>query len=169
MSGATTWHLIWPFARSSSTGADVVLLSEVTPELASQIARSAIAYPHAVFCRSSSPCTQLLLSKIPLGKTGALAGDASTGQRSCGPTLAGDGPAAGITVVTTHIFRPTRGWARHSRQRDGLIAALGQFEGPLIVGGDLNVTGSSRRSRSLTQTRPADGGGAACRPGRPIR
>jgi endonuclease/exonuclease/phosphatase (EEP) superfamily protein YafD len=131
------------------SGADVVLLSEVTREIAVYIERLRDTYPFVVYCAGERPCTQMVLSKIPLVDTGTL--PAAIDQPAMvWARLGGEGPTAGVTVVSTHLYRPTRGFTRHRRQLEGLIAALDRFKGPLIVGGDLNATPSTRSYTELT-------------------
>lgn len=125
-----------------TSGADVVMLSEVTPERLAELQTLHRSYPFAISCGLAN-CDQMLLSKIPLEDAGAL--PASWDHPvMVWARLGGTGPAAGITVASTHLFRPSRSPTVHRRQVEGLIAQLGRIEGPLVLGGDLNATPSTR-------------------------
>lgn len=132
------------------SGADVVLLSELTPEARRALEAVRQAYPYAVFCPPARPCDQGLLSKIPFIESGAepSAGDLPT---IAWARLAGGDAATGLTVVSTHMTRPTRSFRRHTAQREGLARAVREMKGPVVIGGDLNVTGGTRSYQDLVR------------------
>ena len=140
-----------------TSGADVVMLSEVSPARQAELEPLSRTYPYAVICGLTN-CDQMLLSKVPLEATGALA--ASWDQPvMVWARLAGSGPAAGVTVVSTHLYRASRSYRLHRRQLEGLIGQLGQLEGPLVLGGDLNATIATRSYAELTRRAGLKGAG----------
>ncbi len=140
-----------------TSGADVVMLSEVSPQRLADLAPLSATYPHAVICELPN-CDQMLLSKLPLEASGAL--PATWDQPvMVWARLAGTGPAAGVTVVSTHLYRPSRSYTVHRRQLEGLIVHLGRFEGPLILAGDLNATSATRTLGDLARRAGLKGAG----------
>lgn len=147
-----TWHgnrdLDGLVGFLEASDADVVVLAEFGPSKQHLVGRLARSYPHVAGCPEYWPCSQLLLSRRPFAASGARAPDAS------GPPYvwarfedtAGGSP---VTVVGTHLYRPSRSHRLHERQLAGLIRFLASVEGELILAGDLNMTEWSRSYERL--------------------
>lgn len=130
-----------------TSGADVVMLSEVSPALLADLQPLSRTYPYGAVCQIAN-CDQMLLSKMPLEASG---GTPSSWDAPVmvWARIGGSGPAAGITVVSTHLYRPSRNYSIHRRQLEGLIAKLGEIDGPIVLGGDLNATTATRTLADL--------------------
>lgn len=123
-----------------ASDADIAVLSEFGPSKRELVERLARSYPFVVGCPEYWSCSQLLLSRRPFVASGAQRPD---GRRPpiVWARLKGDGVASpDVTVVGTHIYRPSLSYSLHRTQLDGLIRFLGRIKGELIVAGDFNIT-----------------------------
>ncbi|MEW5965172.1 MAG: endonuclease/exonuclease/phosphatase family protein, partial [Pseudomonadota bacterium] len=130
-------------AYLEASDADVVLLSEFGPEKQELVGRLARRFPHVAGCAEYWPCSQMLLSRRPLAASGTRLPDAS-GPPIVWAHLAGSGGRADVTVVGTHLYRPTRDYDLHQRHLAGLARFVAGIEGEVIVAGDLNMTAWSK-------------------------
>lgn len=130
-----------------TSGADVVMLSEVSPARLADLQGLSRTYPYAAVCELAN-CDQMLLSRVPFETAGGIPSSWDN-PVMVWARLGGSGPAAGVTVVSTHLFRPSRNYKVHRRQVEGLITRLGEIEGPLVLGGDLNATPATRTLADL--------------------
>jgi len=122
-----------------SSDADIVVLSEFGPSKQELIGRLSRSYPFIAGCVEYRPCSQLLLSRRPFAASGARAPDARH------PPLVwarfeGAIGAPDVTVLGTHIYRPSRSHLLHRRQLEGLAGFLAGIDGEVIVVGDFNMT-----------------------------
>jgi endonuclease/exonuclease/phosphatase (EEP) superfamily protein YafD len=144
-----TWH-----AQSDTTRllayletapADVVILSEFGLNKRPLLTRLRSAFPFQVDC-ADWVCSLALLSRLPFEQAGI--GRIVDGQSAfVWARLGGT-----VTVVGTHLHRPSRDPWLHERQ----MAALAQFarhiEGPLVLAGDFNTSPWSHAFRLLRAT-----------------
>lgn len=140
-----TWHqqhdttAIESYLRSAD--ADVVVLSELDAgSKRTMIEALRDVYPHQVSCAEIWPCSMALLSRFPLEEAGAERIDLDTPPMVWArvrPPLAG--APEGVTVVGTHVHRPSRNPWRHLRQLDALAQRVLAIKGPLVVAGDFNA------------------------------
>jgi endonuclease/exonuclease/phosphatase (EEP) superfamily protein YafD len=142
--------------------ADVLVLIEVDPAKVPLLQRLAARYPYASSCAHRRGCATAVLSRFPILAGGA--DMASPHGRRDGPPIAWariDASARGlgtVTVIGTHIHRPTRSPMLHVRQMQTLIGLIHTVKGPLIVAGDFNTSPWSASYRNLleaTQLEPA--------------
>lgn len=147
-----TWH--WNRAPDrlvaylEASDADVVLLAEFGPEKQELVGRLARRFPHVAGCAEYWPCAQMLLSRRPLAASGTRLPDAD-GPPIVWARLAGTEGRAGVTIVGTHLYRPTRGFELHQRHLAGLARFLAGIDGEVIVAGDLNMTAWSKAHASF--------------------
>ena len=118
------------------------MLSEFGPDKRPLLANLEAAYPFQVDCAEWA-CSLALLSRLPLEASGV-------------GRIAADQPAfvwarlgGSLTIIGTHLHRPSRDPWLHERQ----VAALAQFvrriDGPLMLAGDLNTSPWSNAFRKL--------------------
>lgn len=151
-----TWHANRSpdklVAYIEASDADVVLLAEFGPEKQELVGRLARKFPHVAGCAEYWPCSQMLLSRRPLAASGTRVPDASA-PPIVWARLAGSIGRPEVTIVGTHLFRPTRGYDLHQRHLAGLARFLDGIEGEVIVAGDLNMTAWSKAHATfLTRT-----------------
>ena len=143
-----------------AANADVMVLTEVDRQKMAILERLKSRYPHQVSCAHQPWCATAILSRLPI-----IEGQAGRQQEIIPPIAWAriDARSIGlgtVTVVGTHVHRPTRGWWLHARQMRTLTDLIGSAKGPLIVGGDFN-TGpwSVSYRRLLRQTGMVDSTG----------
>jgi len=132
--------------------ADVVALSEFGPDKRPLLGRLERVYPFQVDCADAWPCSLALLSRQPFEASGAarIAADmpAFVWARFSGP----------LTIIGTHLHRPSRDPWLHERQMSALAQFIRRIDGPLVLTGDLNTSpwsSSFRKLRSATWLVPA--------------
>ena len=133
-------------ARSN---ADVIVLSEAGPNRRDMLARLSRIFPHSQSCSELWECSLAILSRLPLetGGAGRVSIDA--------PPLAWariDARSIGLGVVSvigTHLHRPTRNPLRHQAHADYLAKLVASVPGPIILAGDFNTTPYSASYRTL--------------------
>jgi endonuclease/exonuclease/phosphatase (EEP) superfamily protein YafD len=150
-----TWHGHGDARRLerylATVPADVVVLSEFGPDKRPLLARLKAAYPFQVDCAEWS-CSLALLSRLPFEAAGVA-------------RIASDQPAfvwarlgRALTVIGTHLHRPSRDPWLHERQMSALVEFVRRIDGPLILAGDLNTSPWSnafRKLRAATGLAPA--------------
>ena len=133
----------------ASAPADVLVLAEFGPNKRPMLARLKAAYPFQVDCADQWPCSLALLSRLPLEAAGT-ARVPSPEPRSMPYFIWAR--VAGITLVGTHLRRPSRNPWLHERQAAALARFLRSVDGPLVLAGDLNTTPWSGAYRMLRRT-----------------
>lgn len=136
-----TWHAHGDGAdlarRLEASGADVLVLTEFGPSKRDVIARLADRFPHRASCAEQWECSVAILSRLPIRRGHA-------GRRSVDePPVAGaeiDVAGEPVTVLATHLFRPTRNPWRHQRQLAALEARIADARGHVVVAGDFNTS-----------------------------
>jgi endonuclease/exonuclease/phosphatase (EEP) superfamily protein YafD len=139
----------------ASAPADVLVLAEFGPDKRPMLARLQAAYPHQIDCADAWPCSLALLSRLPLEAAGT---GRVTSQEPRGMPHFIWAKIAGITLVGTHLHRPSRNPWLHERQATALARFLRRIDGPLVLAGDLNTTpwsASYRMLRRMTGLNPA--------------
>jgi len=131
----------------ASQPADVVVLSEFGRRQQPLLDRLAAVYPYRVGCGSVRPCSLALLSRLPLEAAGAARIAADRQQ----PAFVWARLAGSVTVIGTHLTRPSRDPLRHADEMRALAGFLRRIAGPLVVAGDLNTTPWSGSFRLLVQ------------------
>lgn len=117
------------------SGADLVVLQEVSRTAQPLLSALSGRYPHQLHCLSIAYCDVALLSRRPW---------TAAGRRRPGATRAPlvwarfGGPRDAVTVATTHLDRPP------SRRHQGQLADLARWTSeqrtPLVLAGDFNAT-----------------------------
>jgi endonuclease/exonuclease/phosphatase (EEP) superfamily protein YafD len=132
-----------PLARYLATApADIVILSEFGPPKRPLLDELRGVYPHQTDCAAEWECSLALLSRIPFEAGGA-------------SRVAGGGPAfvwarAGeVTVIGTHLYRPSRSPSQHAREVQALGDFIRRIEGAVVLAGDLNTSPWSNSFRTL--------------------
>ena len=150
-----TWHAHGDVRRLerylATTPADVVVLSEFGPDKRPLLRNLEPAYPFQVDCAEWA-CSLALLSRLPFEAAGV--GRIASDQ----PAFVWARLGGSLTIVGTHLYRPSRDPWLHERQ----VAALAQFvrriDSPFILAGDLNTSPWSnafRKLRAATGLSPA--------------
>lgn len=133
-----------------ASGADIIVLQEISREEAQQLGAALKSYPHA-FIDGAAASDSVLFSKWPIRHASAveLASDAVSAL------LAGiEWHGRRIDVVAAHLHWPLG--ARTATRRDAELAGLAELartnSNPLIVLGDFNVTPWSPHFTQLLET-----------------
>ena len=128
--------------------ADLVLLQEVTPALAGQLARWP-DYPHRVLAPADSPFGLALLSRLPL-EHGRVRRD-SDDIPSIEATLRSGAQAVSLSLV--HPMPPLSPYWHHKRNLGLQLALQRNAAGglPGLLAGDLNASPWSQATRKLDQ------------------
>ena len=133
-----------------SSGADVVVLQEISERQAISISPRLKSYPHA-YLQGAGESDSVVFSKWPIlsAATEKLAPDGVSAIRSVI-----DWRGEHITLIAVHLHWPIG--PQSSRRRNSELAGLSRMaqplEEPLIILGDLNVTPWSSHFRTLTDT-----------------
>ena len=131
--------------------ADVVVLSEFGPNKRPLLGSLAAAYPFQVDCAEWA-CSLALLSRIPLEASGV--GRIGSDQ----PAFVWARLGGSLTVIGTHLHRPSRDPWLHERQVTALAEFARHIDSSLILAGDLNTSPWSnafRKLRAATGLSPA--------------
>ena len=141
-----TWHRHGDLARLAAylarADVDLMLLSEFGPNKRALLKDLRASYPYQVGCAGEWACSLALLSRLPLESAGA-------GQIGSGKLAFVWSRLGGVTVIGTHLVRPSREPWRHQRQMAELVEFIGRIPGPVILAGDLNTTPWSSSYRTL--------------------
>lgn len=124
--------------------ADVVVLSEFGPNKAALLKRLKRAYPYQVSCAATWACSQALLSRTPFARSGTHMPSLTSPPMVWAEFHVGVVDVAKLTVIGTHIYRPSRRQDWHLAQLAGLAARVRKTEGSVVVAGDFNMTRMSQ-------------------------
>ena len=159
-----TWHR-WGDAHRlerylESAPADVIVLSEFGPDKRPMLARLKEAYPFQVECADRWSCAMALLSRRRLTASGVgrLAAERQAGASEPPAQFVWAKVEGSLTLIGTHVVRPSRDPWLHQRQMSALSRFLRNIDGPLVLAGDLNASPWSnafRRLRAATGLLPA--------------
>ena len=142
-----TWHEHGDPSRLSTYLAqvdiDLIVLSEFGPNKSSLLEPLKQGHPFQVSCAQEWSCSLALLSRIPFESAGA--GRIADGNLAFVWARLG----GGVTVIGTHLHRPSRDPWRHDQQMAELIQFIDRIPGPVILAGDLNTTPWSKTYRAL--------------------
>ncbi len=137
-----TWHQQHDVAAMTrylqAANADVVVLSELSSEKQAMLDMLRATYPHQISCAQHWPCSMALLSRFPISHASAERHDLDIPPLVRARIVAPQTDAPEITVIGTHIHRPSRNPWRHLRQLDALARIVRGVAGPVIVAGDFN-------------------------------
>lgn len=150
-----TWHSLGDAGRLerylATTPADVVVLSEFGPNKRPLLRNLEAIYPYQVDCAEWA-CSLALLSRLPFEAAG-VARIASEQPAFVWARLGGS-----LTIIGTHLYRPSRDPWLHERQMSALAQFVRRIDGPLVLAGDLNTSPWSnafRTFRAATGLSPA--------------
>jgi endonuclease/exonuclease/phosphatase (EEP) superfamily protein YafD len=146
-----TWdalHEYRPIARYlASAPADVVILLEFEGAKRPLLAELKSTYPFQMACVNKEECSLALLSRLPLA-------DAGVGRiQTHGPDFIWARLGSSVTIVGTHVHRPSQNPWRHVQQMTDLTDFLRRIDGPVVVAGDFNNSlwsSTFRRLRNAT-------------------
>jgi endonuclease/exonuclease/phosphatase (EEP) superfamily protein YafD len=141
-----TWHSHADTPRLerylATVPADVVVLSEFGPDKRPLLANLAAAYPFQVDCADWA-CSLALLSRLPLEASGL--GRIASDQ----PAFVWARLGGSLTIIGTHLYRPSRDPWLHERQVTALAEFIGRIDSSVILAGDLNTSPWSSAFRRL--------------------
>lgn len=144
-----TWHGHGDVRRLeqylAAVPAQVVVLSEFGPDKRPLLADLKAAYPFQVDCAEWA-CSLALLSRLPFEAAGI--GHIASDQ----PAFVWARLGGALTIVGTHLHRPSRNPWLHERQVSALAQFVRRIGGPLILAGDLNTSPWSNAFRTLRAT-----------------
>jgi endonuclease/exonuclease/phosphatase (EEP) superfamily protein YafD len=138
------------------TAADAIVLTETGPDKLALLDRLRHAYPHQLHCADQWPCALALLSKHPI-ESGAAFREGRHQPPVVVARLTPVGSETAITVVGTHVHRPTRNPYLHRTQMARLTSMIAAMPGPVIVAGDFNAvpwSASLKRLKAETGLKP---------------
>ncbi len=132
-----------------SVKADVIVLTEADPQKLAMLSRLQSSYPYQVSCAHQAWCATAILSRLPI-----VASAAARKEYPIPPIAWAriDATALGlgvVTVVGTHVHRPTRDSWLHTRQMQALAALMLSTKGPVVLAGDFNTGSWSASFRKL--------------------
>ena len=143
-----TWHANGNLAELRSyihgADADVVVLSEFGPNKQAMLGSLRAAYPYQESCAAAWACSQVLLSRLPFTRAGTRMPTPRTPPMVWAEFRVGSVEAAKLTVIGTHVFRPTRRHDLHKAQLAGLADIVRKTDGSVILAGDFNMTRMSQ-------------------------
>lgn len=149
-----TWHANRDLAGLqryiASADADVVVLSEFGPNKEPLLDALQRTYPYQASCAREWACSQVLVSRHPFVRSGTRMPTLRNPPMVWAEFHVGTGKAAKLTVVGTHIFRPSRRHDWHMAQLRGLARFVRETEGSVIVAGDFNMTRMSQSFDDFT-------------------
>jgi endonuclease/exonuclease/phosphatase (EEP) superfamily protein YafD len=150
-----TWHRLGDQQRLerylASGPADVVVLSEFGPDKRPMLARLKEIYPFQVECADRWSCALALIScrSLTASGLGPLAADRQAGASEPMANFVWAKVQGSLTIIGTHILRPSRDPWLHRRQMSALSQFLRNIDGPLLLAGDLNASPWSNAFRRL--------------------
>ena len=124
--------------------ADVVVLSEFGPNKQHILDQLRGAYPYQASCTAVWACSQALLSRLPFVRAGTRVPTANSPPMVWAEFRFGTVDAAKVTVIGTHVYRPSRRHDWHLAQLAGLAAHVRNTDGSVILAGDFNMTRMSQ-------------------------
>lgn len=152
-----TWHDHDDLPRLArfltDAAADVVVLTEIGPNKLALLDELRATYPHQVHCAHQWHCSVGILSRHRIEAGAASRHGLDQSPIATARIVIGDGQPA-VTIIGTHIHRPTRNPYVHATQMRRLSEIVNSVAGPVIVAGDLNAgpwSASLRRFRAETQ------------------
>jgi endonuclease/exonuclease/phosphatase (EEP) superfamily protein YafD len=123
--------------------ADVVVLSEFGEGKGPLLDDLKAAYPYQASCARDWHCSLALLSRVPLEASGV-------GRvTSEGPDFIWARVGGSLTIVGTHVHRPSRNPWLHERQVLALAQFMRRIDGAVVLAGDLNTSPWSNAFRRL--------------------
>ena len=129
--------------------ADVVILIEFGPTKIKLLKRLKRDYPHQIECATRWHCSLALLSRLPFTAAKAIP-HTSTAPAIIWAQVKPQGSfTRPITVVGTHIYRPSSRPRLHVLQLLQLAKFVNQLQDPYVVAGDFNSTPWSQSYRSF--------------------
>lgn len=120
--------------------ADVVVLSEFGPSKSALLERLKRAYPYQVSCADRWPCAQVLLSRQRFERSGFVMPSLKSPPLVWAEFRSAGVKGSKVTVIGTHIYRPSRRFDWHRAQLAGLAERLRRMDGGVIIAGDFNMT-----------------------------
>jgi endonuclease/exonuclease/phosphatase (EEP) superfamily protein YafD len=146
-----TWDAIREYrslARYLATApADIVILSEFEEAKRPLLAEVKSFYPHQVSCAAGRDCALALLSRLPLAESGVGTLDPH------GLDFVWARLGTSLTVVGTHVQRPSSDPQLHIRQMAALTDFVRRMDGSVVLAGDFNNSlwsSTFRRLRDAT-------------------
>jgi endonuclease/exonuclease/phosphatase (EEP) superfamily protein YafD len=153
-----SWHRLGDQQRLEhyliTAPADVIVLSEFGPDKRPMLARLRETYPFQVECADRWDCALALISRRSLTASGVgpLGADHQAGAAKPMADFVWakvGGLGGSLTIIGTHVYRPSRDPWLHQRQMEALSGFLRNIEGPLVLAGDLNTSPWSNAFRQL--------------------
>ena len=123
--------------------ADVVVLSEIGPPKFALLEALKSVYPYQTDCAAAWQCSLALISRVPFEAAGAVRHNKDT------PAFVWARFSGSLTIVGTHIYRPSRNPWLHVRQTNAMARVIRSIEGSVVLVGDLNMSPWSYSFRSL--------------------
>lgn len=123
--------------------ADVVVLSEIGPPKKHLLEALRSVYPYQTQCADDWACSLALISRVPFEQGGTVRWSKQM------PAFVWARFAGSLTVVGTHIARPSRTPFLHARETDAIAQFVRRLEGSVVLVGDLNSSPWSYSYRSL--------------------
>ena len=123
--------------------ADVVVLSEVGPPKQRLVAALREVYPYQKECTDDWGCSIALLSRVPFEQGGTVRWSRQS------PAFVWARFAGALTIVGTHIARPSRTPALHARETEAVAQLVRLIDGSVVLVGDLNSSPWSYSFRAL--------------------
>ncbi len=124
--------------------AEVVVLSEFGPNKQQLLEDLQRAYPYQVSCADLWACSQALLSRRPFVRAGTKMPTLHNPPMVWAEFHVGVVDVAKLTVIGTHVHRPSRRHDWHVAQLAGLAAHIRKTEGSIVLAGDFNMTRMSQ-------------------------
>ncbi len=161
-----TWHSNRSPAKIVSylhkAQADVIILIEFGPSKLKLLSQLAADYPYQVHCAKRWYCSLALISRHPISRAKASSptktGPALVTARIALPPRKGQ-PGRQITVVGTHVYRPSTRPRRHVSHLNQLAAYVNKIKGPYVLAGDFNATPWSQSYRDFVSKTGLSAGG----------
>lgn len=125
----------------ASIDADVVVLAESDPSKVAMIERLKARFPYQVSCAARHECAMAILSRYPIIEGRGVRANLTSPPIVWARIDARAARVGEVTVIGTHVHRPTRNAWLHAMQMQSLAAIVSTAKTPVILAGDLN-TGS---------------------------
>ncbi len=126
--------------------ADVVVMTEVGPDKRRLLDELKTAYPYQVHCADQWVCAMALLSRYPIADQGAARVAVEQPPLVWARVKTMD---AQVTVVGTHLHRPSRSPWLHDKHVTSLIQFISLINGPTVLAGDFNTAPWSNSFKRL--------------------